>query len=146
MAQVKVTLEISSPVEKVFDTVAHIENFKKAVPHILEVEYLTDSTRGEGTRFRETRLMGKRRASTELHVAEYVPNERVRMVSDQGGTVWDSLFETTATSETTTRLDMVMDARPHTLLAKITVPLIRNMVQKAVEADMNAIKTYCENS
>ena len=89
--------------------------------------------------------MGKRRAQTELHVAEYVPNQRVRMVSDQGGTIWDSLFETTATSETITRLDMVMDIRPHTLLAKITVPLIRSMVQKAVEADMNAIKSYCED-
>lgn len=44
----------------------------------VNVLFLTDSEKGVGTKFRETRMMGKREAGTELEVTEYVPNERVR--------------------------------------------------------------------
>ena len=39
---------------------------------------------------------------------------------------------------------MVMDARPQTLSARMTVPLIIGTVQKAVEEDMDAVKSFCE--
>ena len=122
---------------------AHIDRFREAIPHIVDVTYLSDATRGVGARFRETRLMGKRRATTELECTEYVPPERVRMVSDSGGAIWDTVFSLTE-AEGGTRLEMEMDARPHTLLARITVPLFGRMVAKAVAADMDAVKTHCE--
>ena len=39
---------------------------------------------------------------------------------------------------------MVMDARPQTLSARMTVPLIIGTVQKAVAEDMDAVKSFCE--
>ena len=143
MAQITATRTIAAPVTQVFDTVAHIENFQKAVPHITEVEFLTDEHRGVGTRFRETRLMRGREATTELEVTDYVPNERIRFVSDAGGTVWDTVFTVRPTEEGTD-LSMIMDARPHKLMARLTTPLIGGMVRKAVESDMDAVKAYCE--
>ena len=87
--------------------------------------------------------MGRREATTELEVTEYEPPNRVRMVSDSGGTIWDTVFTVTADGSGS-RLDMVMDARPHKLLAKLTVPLFGRMVAKAVEKDMDEVKDYCE--
>ncbi|KAB2847196.1 MAG: hypothetical protein F9K45_00175, partial [Melioribacteraceae bacterium] len=70
MKTITVTKNINAPVEKVFNTVAHIEEFSKTVPHIVKVEFLTELKTGAGTRFRETRLMKGKEAATELEVTE----------------------------------------------------------------------------
>lgn len=137
------SIYIDAPVERVFDAVAHIDRFSEAVPNIREVEYLSDTRRGVGTRFKETREMRGREASSVLEVTEYEENERVRLVSNAGGTIWDTLF-TTEQTRGGTELAMVMEARPHELLARISTPMIKGMVAKAIQADLNAVKEYCE--
>ena len=94
--------------------------------------------RREGGREREraTAREGKREATTELEVTEYVANERVRMVADQGGTIWDTLFVTKAVEDGSIELTMEMEARAYKLFAKLMNPLIRGMVQGAIERDM----------
>ena len=81
MANVTVTRRIDAPADVVFRAVAHVEQFSQAVPGILRVEFLSEAKSGVGARFRETRMMMGREASTELEVTEYVENERVRIVS-----------------------------------------------------------------
>ncbi len=144
MATTTVSRIIRAPIEKVFDTIAHIESFSKALPNIVSVEFLTEQRKGVGTRFRETRLMGKRKASTELEVTEYVENERIRLVSDQGGTIWDTVFTVQPAAEGV-ELKMVMDANAYKLLAKLLNPLIKGMIARFIEKDMDAVKTYCEH-
>jgi uncharacterized membrane protein len=144
VATVSTTRRINAPIEKVFAVVAHIGNFSKAVPHINDVEFLTDQHRGAGTKFKETRVIRGRETSTVLEVTEYTPNERVRMVSDTGGAVWDTVFRMRPV-EGGTQLGMIMDAHPHTLLARITTPSFKGTIGNAVEADLDAIKTYCES-
>jgi len=139
-----ITKSISAPADVVFATVSDITNFSKAVPHITGVEFLSEHKSGKGARFRETREMRGREHSQILEVTEYVENDRVRMVSDAGGTVWDTLF-TVSTDGDVTRLDVEMDARPHKLMARLTTPLIRGMVSKAVAQDIDAVKAYCES-
>lgn len=144
MAKTTVTRNIKAPIESVFEAVSSIDKFSTIVPHIVSVEFLTDSRTGVGTRFRETRQMGKRQASTELEVTEYAPNERVRMVSDQGGTIWDSVFTTRAAEDGSVLLTLEMDARAYKFAAKLFNPLIAGMVRKAIEKDMDCVKSYCE--
>ena len=143
MSRHRVNRTIAAPVERVFETVASIERFREAIPHITKVEFLTESRTGVGTRFRETRVVRGREATTELEVTEYVPNERVRLVSDAGGTVWDTVF-TTRSNAAGTELTMTMDGRPHTLLARIVNPIMGRMIGKAVESDMDDVKAHCE--
>ncbi|MCY4633809.1 MAG: SRPBCC family protein [Acidobacteria bacterium] len=143
MANVTVTRRIDAPADVVFRVVAHVEQFSQAVPGILRVEFLSEVKSGVGARFRETRMMMGREASTELEVTEYVENERVRIVSEAGGALWDTVFSVAADGGGT-ELKMVMDARPQTLSARMTVPLIIGTVQKAVEEDMDAVKSFCE--
>ena len=145
MTTTTITRTIHAPVGAVFEVVSDISRFSEAVPHIVGVEFLTESKVGVGTRFRETRMMGKREASTVLEVTEYVKNERVRLVSDAGGTVWDSLFTVTPVGDgRSTRLGLVMEARPYRLLARVFVPLMKGMVGKAVAGDMDAVKGWVE--
>ena len=146
MGRITTTRQIDAPAERVFDTVAHIENFRQAVPDIVGIEFLSEVRKGVGTRFRETRKMGKREATVELEVSEYEPNERVRIVSDAGGTIWDTTFRVTPADGGRAAVTMEMQEKPHKLLARILNPLIRPMVRKAVERDLDAVKRYCEQS
>lgn len=143
MTTTTVTRRISAPIEHVFETVSDISNFRKAIPHITEVEFLTEQHVGVGTRFRETRLMKGRKASTELEVTEYVPADRVRLVSDVGGTVWDTVF-TVRQEGDEVELQMVMEARAYKLLARLLNPMIKGMIRKAIEQDLDAVKVWCE--
>ena len=134
---------INAPLDLVFRTVSDVRNFCAAVPHITNVEFLSDQQLGVGTRFRETRSMNGREQSVDLEVAEYVENERVRMISDAGGTIWDTVFSVSQVGGDV-ELKMQMDIRPHRFLARIMNALIRGMVVKAVESDMDSVKSYCE--
>ncbi len=145
MTHTKISRIIRAPAMTVFETVADAANYTKAVPDIVKVEFLGDRRSGVGTRFRETRVMGRREAATELEVTEYVANERIRLVSDSGGTVWDSLFTVTPVEDgSAARLDLVMEARPYRLLSRILVPLGKNVVAKAIAGDMDAVKAHLE--
>ena len=147
MSRTSMSLTIAAAPEEVFSTVADISNYTKAVPQLVRVEFLTDRKVGVGTRFRETRLMRGREATTELEVTEYVVNERVRFVSDAGGTVWDTVFTVSPAGDGGgTRLDMVMNARPYRIMSRLIVPLMKGVVAKAIGADMDALKAYLEGA
>ncbi len=146
MGHASTSRTIRAPVERVFDAVAHIENFQHISPDIVKVEFLTEQRRGVGTRFRETRRMGKREGCTELEVTEYVENEHIRLVADQGGTIWDSSFTTKDQGDGTTELAMAMEARPHKLLAHLVAPLFVRLTRKFVEQDLDAVQAHCEGS
>lgn len=134
---------IDAPPELVFRTVSDIREFSKAVPDIVSVEFLSEGRSGVGTRFRETRRFGKREAATELEVTEYEPGRLIRLVSESGGTEWDSVFTVAGDGEGT-RLELVMDARPRGFLARITGALMGGMIRRALEKDMDAVKAFCE--
>lgn len=145
MKPIIVSRTIHAPLDLVFRTVADVRNFRHAVPHITNVEFLSDQQLGVGTRFRETRLMHGREHTVELEVTEYVENERVRLVSDAGGTIWDTVFSLSPSqADGSAELVMRMDIRPYRLLARIMNALIRGMVTKGVQSDMDAVKAYCE--
>ncbi len=144
MRKVEAHRTIRAAREEVFAVTAHIERYAEIIPNITDVEFLSEQKTGAGTRFKETRQIGKRSGTTELEVTEYQPPEMVRIVSDQGGTIWDTTY-TYQPSDGGTELTMIMDIRPYKLLAKLTTPLIYKMISKAIESDMDAVKEHCEN-
>lgn len=145
MTRTEISRTIDAPIGVVFSTVSDISNFSEAVPHIERVEFLSEVRVGVGARFRETRVMGGRKASTVLEVTEYVPDERVRFVSDQGGTIWDTTFTVQSDADGSgTRLDLVMEARPHKFFARLLTPLMKGVVARAIAADLDAVKAYAE--
>ena len=144
MTRTTVTRSIDAPLEVVFETISDIRNFSRAIPDIVDVEFLSDTQTWIGTRFRETRIMRGREASTVLEVTEYVDDERIRLVSDSHGTIWDSEF-TVRQHAGATELTLTMDAQPHAFLARLMVPVTRRFVQSALEKDMDAVQRWCED-
>jgi ribosome-associated toxin RatA of RatAB toxin-antitoxin module len=144
MSTIKVTRQIKAPVEEVFRTVSDIRNFSKAVPDIVDVEFLSETKSGVGTKFKETREFKGRKAATVLEVTEYVENDYIRIVSDTQGTIWDSLF-TVTDKDGGCELTLEMESRPYKFLSKILTPFMKNFINKALERDMDAVKEYCEN-
>ncbi len=143
MSQTSVSINIQAPIEKVFAAISDIESFPIRAEAITEVEFLTEQRSGIGTQFRETRMLKGRESQTELEVTEFVENDRIRMVSDQGGTIWDTIFIVQQT-ESDTRLDMTMDAKPYKLMAKLMNPLIKGMIARFIQKDMDELKAWCE--
>jgi hypothetical protein len=143
MSRIVVTRTIAAPIDLVFNTVANINQFSKAVPRIVKYEFLSDVKSGVGTRFRETRLMKGQEATTELEVTEYIANDHVRIVADSHGTVWDTVF-TVKLEKSHTELTVAMDAKAYKLAPKIINPLISHVIKNAMEQDMDAVKAFCE--
>ena len=129
MSRISVERSIAAPPAIVFDAVTNIEKLPETNADIASIEFLTDRKRGLGTRFRETRRMGKNELVTELEVTEFVEDRRARMVADTHGTIWDTVFEVEPTAEGS-HLRIVMDARPHKLLPKIMNPLMKGFFRK----------------
>lgn len=143
MSRIRITKTINAPVGFVFKTISDIQKFSEAVPDIIDIEMLSNITSGVGTRFRETRIMNGKEASTELEVTEYEENKLIRLVANSHGTVWDSVF-TLQENEGKTELVLVMEAKAYKLMSKLVNVLMKKMMRKALENDMDAIKVYCE--
>ena len=135
--------QIKASIETVFGTIADISNYCKAVPGITKVEFLSYSNYGIGTRFRETRIMQGKEASTELEVTELTENQSIRFVSNEGGTIWDTVF-TVESGGNVTQMNMQMDVVPKSVFAKLITPVILGMVSKTIEQDMDSVQAYCE--
>ena len=139
----RVRIDIKAPIATVFDTVADIRNFSKAVPDITKVDFLTEQTEGVGTRFNETRKMGSKEHTVTLEVTEFEANHHIRLISKVGGTTWDTIFLVRDIGKSV-ELTLIMEATPTAFLAKITTPIAMTLMSGALQKDMEAVKRYCE--
>lgn len=145
MSHICVIRTINAPVGRVFDAIADVRLFSDALPHATGLDFLTEIQKGLGTRFRQTRVVDGRESVTELEVTEYEENDHVRMVADDHGTVWDTLFEVAPDGDGTL-LTTTMEARAYKILPKLIFPFIKGMVTRAIEKDMDLVKAYCERA
>ena len=143
MTRVVASRIISASPSAVFKAIADVENLPRVVPCVVQVEMLSESPPRVGTRFCETRTLGSKQAETELEITEYVPDERIRMVTDTHGTVWDTVFSVRAV-DGGTELALSMDAKAHKLLPKLLNPVMKSLFHKGLDKHVAAVKEYCE--
>lgn len=134
---------INAPSDRVFRTVADPEEFHRAIPDGVKVEYLTTQHSGIGTRFRATRMNRGKPAAFDQEVVEYVPGRHIRMDNETHGTLWIGMFDVES-KDAQSVLTLTMDSKTDRWLPRIMTRLIAPMVQKALEKDMDAVKAYCE--
>jgi len=145
MNSIEVSIEIEAPIDAVFNTVADVREFSKALPHVASYEFLNDKIAEVGSKFRETRIMNGKHQVNELEITDFIPNEMVRIISENHGTIWDTVF-TTITENGTTILTLEMEARSNKVLLNMLIKVIMGMVKKAVIKDLEYVKLYCENN
>jgi len=143
VASISVARKIDAPVDVVFDTIADPKRFAGAISGVTSVELLSAAASGAGTRFRQSRTVKGRETTMDFEITEAVRDQRVRIVNETHGTLWDSIFSL-APSGKSTMLTMRMDTKSRRLHQKLMMPVVMLMIRKAVEADMDALKAYCE--
>ena len=143
MSRVVVSRAIDAPADRVFSVLTDIERLPDSNPDVVAVEFVGDTRRGPGTRFRETRRSGKKEMVTELELVEWDEGRSARFVSDAGGTVWDTTFRVEPRAPDACHLTIDMDARPHTWLARIMLPLIRGMIRRGMTKHLDGLASYC---
>jgi hypothetical protein len=82
LATLEIVRTIHAPAAVVFDTVADPARFAEAISGVTKLEFLSSTKSGAGTRFRQSRLMNGKEMTLDFDIAEYVPNQRVRIVNE----------------------------------------------------------------
>lgn len=144
MPSYTVSRTINAPLPLVFESIADVRNFAEIIPEITNIEFLTEQHYGPGTRFNETRRMKGGNSTVMLEVTELEPDHHIRLISNAGGTIWDSVFTVTE-KDNQTLLTLQMDARPYRFFARIMNVMIKKMLTNALNRDLDTIKTFCEN-
>jgi hypothetical protein len=139
----RVLRTIQAPADVVFETIADPNRFAQAISGVTHLEVSSGMKSGVGTRFRQTRTMNGMESVMEFEVTEYVKTERLRILNQTHGTIWDSLFTFTPKGSST-KLAMRMEARARRLLPRLLLPWVCRFIKKAVEKDIDAVKATCE--
>jgi len=134
---------IDAPPDRVFRTVADPEEFHRAIPDGVRVEWLTAAHSGVGAKFRATRMSRGKPAAFDQEVVEYVPGKHVRMDNVTHGTLWVGMFDVVVRDGRSV-LTLTMDSRTDRWLPRIMNRVIAPIVQRALEKDLDAVKAYCE--
>ncbi|MEZ6043260.1 MAG: hypothetical protein R3C20_22415 [Planctomycetaceae bacterium] len=146
---------VNAPLAKVFQVISNPDKFRQAVQGISGIEFLSECRHGSGTRFHETRTINGRTCRTTLEVVDFRENHMVRMVSDVGGAVWDTVFTVSqprakdtqpdGSMNTSTTLTMHMESRPHNVIARLLAPTLVRLCSGTIESDMDSVRDYCES-
>ena len=128
---------LPAPPDRVFELIADIERSPEVNEDVVAVRFLTDGKRGAGTRFVETRRMGRRSQEFELEITEYdAERGHLRTVCDAGGITWDTVMTVTP-AEGGAVLRFEMRATGHSLgkrlMARLLAPLFRRGMRKHLE-------------
>lgn len=134
---------VRAPAATVFDAVADPRQFAKAIDGVTKLEFLTPSTWGVGTRFRQSRVQNGKETTMDFELTEYVKPSRVRIVNETHGTVWDSVF-TVAPDGPGTTLTLRMTTRGGRWLQRLLMPIVCLLIKKIVAKDIDAVKAFCE--
>ncbi len=145
--ELRLSKQIAAPVDIVFDVFSDGVNLQDRIDGITKVEILSDVKQGVGTRWRETRIMFGRAATEEMEISAFQPNKSYDVVAASHGAHYHTRY-TFSAKDGGTQVDMVFSAKAVSLAARLMTPLaflMKGATQKALEADMDALKALCEN-
>jgi len=146
----KMTLnvEIHAPPERVWAVFTDFHNAASNISGIKKLELLTDGPIGNGTRFRETRVMFGREAVEVMEIADFQPNRGYAVQCDSCGMHYRCEFTFDRTPGGT-HVQMSVNARPLTFFARLMSPLGKLMagsMKKAMQKDLEDLKAVAENA
>ncbi len=148
MTELQSDIWIDATPEQVFDTCSDLPNASEMIRGIKSIEILSEGPIGEGTRWRETRVMLGREATEEMWFSEFVRPERYVVEADSHGTKYLTDF-TFVPEQKGTRVHLRFQAHPRTMFAKMMSPLAKMMtktLQKCLTDDLEDVKQACERT
>jgi carbon monoxide dehydrogenase subunit G len=149
MSTLTLTKHINAAPEKVFAVSTDLEAFPTTVPTITRIEVLTPGPVGNGTRFRETRIMFGKEATETMEFSEFQPAKGYTIGCTSCGVRYTTRF-TLRPIGTGTELAMEIDCSPVSFFAKVLSPItgfmMRGAMKKMLDADLECIKKAAEKA
>jgi len=147
MADITVSTQVSAPIERVFATYTELEKAVDRIPDITALEILSEGPFGEGTRWRETRLMFKKEATEEMQVTGFDPPNGYTVEANSHGMHYSTLFRFTPEGGGT-KVTWTFSGTALTFGAKIMAPifnvLMKGTMTKCMRRDLEALRDVCE--
>ena len=144
MKPVTVAATIAADPDRVYEAIIAIERLPETSPDTVSVEFLGEQRSGPGTRFRETRQMGKNTRDFDLELTECDASARTaRFVAETDGTVWDTRMEG-AEEGSGSRVQFTMEAHTPSWLKSFLFGLMRGVFRNAMNKQVVALKAHCE--
>ena len=151
---------IEAPIARVFDVFSDVSKSPERIEAIRRVQIQGEQARGPGTRWLETRRLGKRECSVELTITEFVENETFTVRGSMAAHVFDTKFtfaDVTATADSATGDAATRDAatevtlectsRPTGIMGYFLTPLMllfKGMIRRDMMKDMNQLRTHLQ--
>ncbi len=147
MSVLTASTHVKRPIEQVFQAYTELDKAVERIPSITELTVLTDGPFGEGTRWRETRLIFKKEATEEMWVTGFHPPESYTVEAESHGMKYATLF-TFEPEGDGTKVTWEFTGTPQTMGAKIMSPifnlLLKGTMKKALLSDLEGIRDACE--
>lgn len=142
--KVEAARKIDAPIDRVFNFVSNVHEMAKAFPDsVIKIETLSEHDTGQGARFREHRLLGKKEDVIEIETIEFVQNEHVKSVTLTAGSLWYTGFAVEPEGSGTL-LTMTMEAQPQNLFARIMNIFLKLGMKKGAAEEIDKLKAHCE--
>ena len=147
MSSVVVSVQVSAPLEQVFEVFTDLEQAEERIPAITKLELLSEGPFREGTRWRETRVVMKKEATEEMWVTGFEPPHRYTVEAQSNGMLFQTLFEFVPEGDGT-RVTWTFGGTAQSLAAKLTAPIfgffMNGMMKRCMLEDLEALRDVCE--
>lgn len=142
------TIQISAPLNKVFNAFTDLKFAEKHISGIRKIEVLSGEEKlQEGTQWRETRLMFGKEATEDMTVTELVQNERYAVEAESNGVHYKTEYIFEELPHTVTEVAVTFEGVPLTKKAKIyntIFSVFGGKLKKMLHKDMEDLKKILE--
>lgn len=147
MPSIIASTHVAAPLERTFQVFTEIDQAAERIPGITQLEMLSEGPFGEGTRWRETRVIMKKEATEEMWVTGFQPPHRYTVEAESHGTHYETLFQFEPEGDGT-KVTWNFKGTPQTFGAKLTAPLFgfffKGMMKRCMHEDLEALRDVCE--
>ncbi|MFT7464815.1 MAG: carbon monoxide dehydrogenase subunit G [Pseudohongiellaceae bacterium] len=147
MSTLTVSTQVAAPLAQVFSAFTDIEKAVERIPGITALELLSDGPFGDGTRWRETRVMFKKESTEEMWVTGFDPPRSYAVEANSHGMHYSTLFSFTPEGAGT-KVTWAFSSTAQTFGAKIMAPifnvLMKGAMAKCMLGDLEALRDACE--
>lgn len=142
MIQYEISVHINLPIEKVFTYVADARNLLNWQADLIENEQLTEGPIRVGSRFREIRQTGPRKANIQAEITAFEPNKRfaTKIIVGPQATIQYAFNSEQGGTRVTYHFSLQTSG-----LMRLMEPLMAGPIKQGAEADFQKLKQILES-
>jgi len=147
--EIKATVDIKQPVERVFSFISDPRNSSKWISGVSENQKTTDGPLRKGSAGVQTRFILGRRLTSRWKIIDYEPNRNIRLEVTSGPFKGVRVAEATELLDPAgpvTRVTVTLEGQPQgaSKLYGLVTPLLNRMFTRQVDTDLQQLRELLE--